>query len=83
MSKLQVEGLNDGIISIVTTLLVLKLPQSAGGSWNDLFAVGHKLVVYLISFVALATYCNTTITIFSKSLIKTMGWFYGRIMYLF
>lgn len=83
MSKLQVEGLNDGIISIVTTLLVLELPQSAGGSWNDLFAVGHKLVVYLISFVALSTYWNTTITIFSKSLIKTMGWFYGRIMCLF
>ncbi|MBV7390557.1 DUF1211 domain-containing protein [Enterococcus sp. ALS3] len=51
MLKSRVEIFTEGIISIVTTLLVLELPQSAGGSWNDLFAVGHKLVVYLISFV--------------------------------
>lgn len=58
MSKTRIEAFTDAVIAIVMTLLVLELKAPAEATWQAFFAMGHKLFIYVVSFVSLAIYWN-------------------------
>lgn len=73
MTKSRIEAFTDAVIAIVMTLLVLELHQPEGANWAAFGAVGHKLVIYVISFISLAIYWNNHHHLFQ--LVKKIdGW---------
>lgn len=58
MPKTRIEAFTDAVIAIVMTILVLELKTPADATWQAFFAMGHKLFIYVVSFVSLAIYWN-------------------------
>lgn len=58
MPKSRIEAFTDAVIAIIMTLLVLELHEPDAPTWSAFLQMGHKFIVYLISFVSLAIYWN-------------------------
>lgn len=58
MSKSRIEAFTDAVIAIVMTLLVLELHVPEAATWSAFGEVGHKFLIYFISFISLAIYWN-------------------------
>jgi len=58
MGKTRLEAFSDGVIAILITIMVLELKVPQGVDWPALRDVTPILLVYLLSFVLLATYWN-------------------------
>lgn len=58
MPKTSVEAFTDAVIAIILTLLILELKIPEKADWSALTQSGHKIIIYLISFVTLLIYWN-------------------------
>jgi uncharacterized membrane protein len=58
MNKTHLEAFTDAVIAIVITILVLELVAPEDGSFEALWELRYRLLVYLISFITLAIYWN-------------------------
>ena len=58
MPKTRVEAFTDAVIAIILTLLILELKIPEKADWSALTQSGHKIIIYLISFVTLLIYWN-------------------------
>ncbi|WYJ90822.1 hypothetical protein A5888_002590 [Enterococcus sp. 9E7_DIV0242] len=58
MSKTRIEAFTDAVIAIIMTILVLELLPPKTDNWQALFDIGHKIFIYIISFIMLAIYWN-------------------------
>ncbi|MFV0560403.1 MAG: TMEM175 family protein [Enterococcus sp.] len=58
MSKTRLEAFTDAVIAIIMTLLVLELHAPTEATWSALGEMGHKFIIYIISFATLAIYWN-------------------------
>lgn len=58
MTKTRIEAFTDAVIAIVMTLLVLEIDVPDAPTWEAFLAVGHKIMVYVVSFISLAIYWN-------------------------
>ncbi|MGI6664138.1 MAG: TMEM175 family protein [Christensenellaceae bacterium] len=56
MSKSRLEAFTDAIIAIIMTILVLEIAAPLTPSWDGLWALRHKILVYAISFFLLGIY---------------------------
>ena len=56
MEKNRLEAFSDGVLAIVITIMVLELKQPVGDSLDDLLALEHVIVSYLLSFLFIAIY---------------------------
>ena len=56
MSKSRLEAFSDGVLAIIITIMVLELGLPAGDKFGDLWALGHTLLGYLLSFFFVAIY---------------------------
>lgn len=58
MTKSRIEAFTDAVIAIIMTILVLELKTPGEPTWQALLAMGHKIFIYIVSFVSLAIYWN-------------------------
>ncbi|MHC5216927.1 TMEM175 family protein [Enterococcus sp. LJL128] len=58
MSKTRIEAFTDAVIAIIMTILVLELLPPDSDTWAALYQIGHKIFIYIISFIMLAIYWN-------------------------
>ena len=58
MTRGRLEAFSDGVIAIIITIMVLELRPPHGTGLADLWALGPKLLSYVLSFVFLAIYWN-------------------------
>jgi uncharacterized membrane protein len=58
MSKTRLEAFTDAVIAIIITILVLELVAPEDGSFEALWGLRYRLIVYLVSFITLAIYWN-------------------------
>ncbi len=59
MPKTRVEAFTDAVIAIIFNVInfrIKKIPEKA--DWSALTQSGHKIIIYLISFVTLLIYWN-------------------------
>ncbi|MGX7199566.1 TMEM175 family protein [Enterococcus nangangensis] len=77
MPKSRLEAFTDAVIAIIMTILVLELRAPESASWQALAAMEHKLVIYVVSFVALAIYWNN-----HHHMFQTIERINGKILWL-
>lgn len=58
MEKGRLEAFTDGVMAIIITILVLEIPEPEGATFAALWPLRDKLVMYLLSFLAIAVYWN-------------------------
>ena len=58
MGKGRLEAFTDGVMAIIITILVLEIPEPEGATFAALWPLRYKLVLYLLSFLAIAVYWN-------------------------
>ena len=58
MTKNRPEAFSDGVIAILITIMVLELRPPAGSSFEALYTLLPKLLMYLLSFVIVGIYWN-------------------------
>jgi uncharacterized membrane protein len=58
VNKTRLEAFTDAVIAIVITILVLELVAPEDGSFEALWELRYRLLIYLISFITLAIYWN-------------------------
>ncbi len=76
MPKTRVEAFTDAVIAIILTLLILELKIPEKADWSALTQSGHKIIIYLISFVTLLIYWNNHHHLFQSS-VKLMDVSFG------
>jgi uncharacterized membrane protein len=54
----RLEAFTDAVIAIVMTLLVIEIPEPESGDLTSLFGDGHRILLYVVSFLLLAVYWN-------------------------
>lgn len=73
MPKSRIEAFTDAVIAIILTLLVLEIHMPKEPTLDALFQIGHKLIIYLISFFTLLIYWNNHHHLF-YTVRKINGW---------
>lgn len=58
MEKGRLEAFTDGVLAIVITILVLEIPEPEGATFEALWPLRYKLIMYFLSFLAIAVYWN-------------------------
>lgn len=58
MGKDRLEAFTDGVMAIIITILVLEIPEPEGATFAALWPLRFKLILYLLSFLAIAVYWN-------------------------
>ena len=58
MSKDRLAAFSDGVIAVIITIMVLELRISYGADWAALRDIAPNFLIYVMSFISLATYWN-------------------------
>ena len=62
MNKSRLEAFSDGVLAIIITIMVLELRVPEESTWGALRDVAPTFLTYLLSFVYVGIYWNSTTT---------------------
>lgn len=79
------EALIDAILAIIITIIVLELPLASTGSWEALYDLRYKFLIYAVSFIVCFNFWNYNNNIFHlvNKIDQKVIWTMGSTLFIF